>query len=252
MYTNIFDRVKQLAKENNISLKDVNKKAGLGTGSIYSWKNSTPSIDSLIKVAKVLKTSLDDLLGLDFAENSSNKNFHKNNYKVINNKQRRLSHVLNVYPEKSDPFINSLTHSNSTNNEIKNQSLSKNYQVRIPVMNNIIEENIIFSEKNIIDYIDITLKQRPSGMLFMLVNDDSSMMPTIPKKAIVTARQQFYVNSGEVAVAIIHNRLIIRRAKIVDNKIVLTCDNNKFDPIILDSNDFGIIGKVLHFDSDIE
>ena len=137
MYTNIFDRVKQLAKENNISLKDVNKKAGLGTGSIYSWKNSTPSIDNLIKVAKVLKTSLDDLLGLDFVENSNNKNFHKNNYKIINNKQRRLSHVLNVYPEKSDPFINSLTH--STNNEIKNQSLNKNYQVRIPVINNIIE-----------------------------------------------------------------------------------------------------------------
>lgn len=250
MYTNIFNRVKQLAKENNISLKDINEKAGLGTGSIYSWKSSTPSIDSLIKVAKVLKTSLDDLLGLNFIEDSSNKNFHKNNYKIINNKQRRLSHVLNVYPEKSDPFINSLTH--SKNNEIKNQSLSKNYQVRIPVINNIIEENIIFSEKNIIDYIDITLKQRPSGMLFMLVNDDSSMMPTIPKKAIVTARQQFYINSDEVAVAIVHHHLIIRRAKIVDNKVVLTCDNNKFDPIILDSSDFAIIGKVLHFDSDVE
>lgn len=250
MYTNIFDRVKQLSKEKNISLKEVNKKAGLGTGSIYSWKNSTPSIDNLIKVAKVLKTSLDDLLGLDFVENSNNKNFHKNNYKIINNKQRRLSHVLNVYPEKSDPFINSLTH--STNNEIKNQSLSKNYQVRIPVINNIIEKNIIFSEKNIIDYIDITLKQRPSGMLFMLVNDDSSMMPTIPKKAIVTARQQFYINSDEVAVAIVHHHLIIRRAKIVNNKIILTCDNNKFDPIIIDPNDFAIIGKVLHFDSDVE
>ena len=155
-----------------------------------------------------------------------------------------------MYPEKSDPFINSLTH--SKNNKIKNQNLNKNYQVRVPVINNIIEENIIFSEKNIIDYIDITLKQRPSGMLFMLVSDDSSMIPTIPKKAIVTARQQFYINNGEVAVAIIHNRLIIRRAKIVDNKIVLTCDNNKFDPIIIDPNDFGIIGKVLHFDSDVE
>lgn len=77
MYTNIFDRVKQLAKENNISLKDINEKAGLGTGSIYSWKSSTPSIDSLIKVAKVLKTSLDDLLGLNFVENSNNRNFHK-------------------------------------------------------------------------------------------------------------------------------------------------------------------------------
>lgn len=249
MYTNLFDRVKQLAKEKNISLKDVNEKAGLGTGSIYSWKNSTPSIEHLIKVAEVLKTSLDDLLDLDFVESSSNKNFHKNNYKIINNKQRRLSHVLNVYPEKSDPFINSLTH--SANNKIKNNNLSKNYQVRIPVVNNIIEENIIFSEKNIIDYIDITLKQRPSGMLFMLVNDDSSMMPTIPKKSIVTARQQFCINSGEVAVAIVHHHLIIRRAKIVDDKIVLTCDNNKFDPIILDSNDFGIIGKALHFDSDV-
>ena len=60
-----------------------------------------------------------------------------------------------MYPEKSDPFINSLTH--SKNNKIKNQNLNKNYQVRVPVINNIIEENIIFSEKNIIDYIDICL-----------------------------------------------------------------------------------------------
>lgn len=250
MYTNLFDRVKQLSKKRNISLREINEKAGLGTNSIYSWKHSTPSIESLIKVAKILDTSLDDLLGLNFVKNKSNEEFHKNNYQVINGKQRRLSRVLNVYPEKSDPFINSLTH--STNKKVQNQSLNKNYQVRIPVINSIIYKNIIFSEENIIDYIDITLKHRPSGMLFMLVNDDSSMMPTIPKKAIVTARQQFYVKNGEVAVAIINHHLVIRRVKIIDDKVVLTCDNNKFDPIILDSKDFGIIGKVLHFDSDIE
>lgn len=58
-----FERLKKLASERKVSLSYVNDKAGLGTNSIYHWKTKTPSTENLQKVAKVLHTSTDYLLG---------------------------------------------------------------------------------------------------------------------------------------------------------------------------------------------
>ena len=46
-----------------MTLAQVNNAAGLGTNSIYSWKTSKPGLENLQKVAKVLHTSTDYLLG---------------------------------------------------------------------------------------------------------------------------------------------------------------------------------------------
>lgn len=58
-----FERTKELSRKQGLSLIEVNDKAGLGTRTIYHWKTKTPSIDNLKKVAKVLHTSTDYLLG---------------------------------------------------------------------------------------------------------------------------------------------------------------------------------------------
>ena len=58
-----FERIKELAKKRGYTLSALNDKAGLGTNSIYHWKNKTPSTQSLNKVAKVLGVSADYLLG---------------------------------------------------------------------------------------------------------------------------------------------------------------------------------------------
>jgi transcriptional regulator with XRE-family HTH domain len=60
-----FERIKHLAKQRGYTLTALNDKAGLGTNSIYHWKNKTPSTQSLNKVAKVLGVSTDYLLGND-------------------------------------------------------------------------------------------------------------------------------------------------------------------------------------------
>ncbi len=59
-----FERIKKLAKKRGLSLIEVNDRAGLGTRSIYHWKNKVPKSDSLIAVAEVLHTSADYLLGI--------------------------------------------------------------------------------------------------------------------------------------------------------------------------------------------
>lgn len=59
----LFDNLKIMAKKNELSLLQINEKAGLGKNAIYKWKTQKPSIENLQKVAKVLHTSADYLLG---------------------------------------------------------------------------------------------------------------------------------------------------------------------------------------------
>ncbi|MBP2058941.1 transcriptional regulator with XRE-family HTH domain [Lactobacillus colini] len=59
-----FERVKILAKQKKMTLKEVNDKAGIGTNSIYNWKTRKPGSDAVKAVAHVLGTSTDYLNGL--------------------------------------------------------------------------------------------------------------------------------------------------------------------------------------------
>lgn len=58
-----FELIKKLAREQGMTLAQLNEKAGLGKNSIYHWSTKTPSTDSLSKVADVLHVSVDYLLG---------------------------------------------------------------------------------------------------------------------------------------------------------------------------------------------
>ena len=58
----IFNIIKRLCAERNISISQLEKEAGLGNGTISGWKESMPRIDSLQAVARVLKVTVDDLL----------------------------------------------------------------------------------------------------------------------------------------------------------------------------------------------
>lgn len=58
-----FERIKKLAKEQHLSLIEVNDRANLGTRTIYHWKNKEPSNNNLAAVANVLHTTTDYLNG---------------------------------------------------------------------------------------------------------------------------------------------------------------------------------------------
>lgn len=46
--------VKKFAKKLNLSIRDVERKAGLGNGTIGNWDERSPKVDTLKKVANVL------------------------------------------------------------------------------------------------------------------------------------------------------------------------------------------------------
>lgn len=59
----IYDNIKKLCKEIDISISQLEKEAGLGNGTISGWKKSMPRIDSLQAVAAVLNVNVEKLLG---------------------------------------------------------------------------------------------------------------------------------------------------------------------------------------------
>lgn len=69
----LFERVKETANKQKISLLQLNEKAGLGKNAIYKWKNQNPSTENLQKVANVLKVSTDYLLGKTDNPSATNK-----------------------------------------------------------------------------------------------------------------------------------------------------------------------------------
>lgn len=58
----IFDKIKEICNKRGISIAYVEKQAGLSNGAIGKWKDSSPTVDKLNAVAKVLKVKIDELI----------------------------------------------------------------------------------------------------------------------------------------------------------------------------------------------
>ncbi|PWF22444.1 XRE family transcriptional regulator [Lactobacillus johnsonii] len=59
----LLERIKQRAKQYDMSLQDVAEATGISPNTIYSWRKKTPRMDKLQLVADVLHTTTDYLSG---------------------------------------------------------------------------------------------------------------------------------------------------------------------------------------------
>lgn len=58
----IYDKIKEICKSKNISITQLEKAAGLSNGAISKWNDSSPTVDKLQSVAKILRIKVDRLL----------------------------------------------------------------------------------------------------------------------------------------------------------------------------------------------
>lgn len=56
-------RIKELCEENNITIKSIEQRFGLGSSSISKWKHSYPSADKIRDIAEFFGVSIDYLMG---------------------------------------------------------------------------------------------------------------------------------------------------------------------------------------------
>ena len=58
----VYERIKKLADEKGISIYALEKKAGLENGAIGKWRESSPTLKNLQKVADALEVSITELI----------------------------------------------------------------------------------------------------------------------------------------------------------------------------------------------
>ena len=58
----IFDNIRTIARVKNIPIYELEKKAGVSTGSTYKWNSVSPTVRNLEKVATVLGCTIEELL----------------------------------------------------------------------------------------------------------------------------------------------------------------------------------------------
>lgn len=73
----VFERIKKLSKNRGWSLQTLATKSGLGVNSIYKWKNQTPKLDKLAKVARTLNVTVDELLNDDIGQTDTSSDINK-------------------------------------------------------------------------------------------------------------------------------------------------------------------------------
>ena len=64
----IYDKVRFFADKQNMSLTEVESKAGIANGLIGKWRDTVPRVDNLLAVARVLSITVNDLLADDMAD----------------------------------------------------------------------------------------------------------------------------------------------------------------------------------------
>ena len=64
----MYDQIRKLCKQRQISVGELEEKAGIAQRTICRWDKSSPSIDKVIKVADYLGVSLDELCERDVRE----------------------------------------------------------------------------------------------------------------------------------------------------------------------------------------
>ena len=60
---NLYERIQELAKSKNISIRQLEEKLGLANATIRRWGTQNPGIDKVQAVAKFFHVSVDYLLG---------------------------------------------------------------------------------------------------------------------------------------------------------------------------------------------
>lgn len=58
----LYEQVKIEAVKKGISIRKIEQELGFSNGSISKWNESTPSVDKIQKVAKLLSVSMENLL----------------------------------------------------------------------------------------------------------------------------------------------------------------------------------------------
>lgn len=97
---NLYEKIQLLCNENKISIAELERRAGLVRGVIGHWKDKSPSVDRLAKVASVLDVTIDYLVGLTEANDSSIVSIQRARAKMNDANKKKMDDILRIAFEK--------------------------------------------------------------------------------------------------------------------------------------------------------
>lgn len=142
-----------------------------------------------------------------------------------NNLSRTLSLIINNDPVKKEETI-----------------------IEIPVVGRVAAGQPILAEENIEGniVIDKNFLGSRTECFGLKVRGDSMINAGIMEGDLVIIQPQKDASNGDIIVALLKDEATMKRYSLVNHKIYLIPENEKYDPIIIDNNeDFSIVGKVI-------
>jgi repressor LexA len=94
-------------------------------------------------------------------------------------------------------------------------------------------------------YLAIQSRHDPGGLFGLRVQGESMVEAGILPGDIVVVRRQPAADSGDIVVALVGEEATVKRLRIRNRRIELHPENPDFEPIIPDSSELIIIGKVI-------
>ncbi|MFR0613865.1 LexA family protein [Lactobacillus porci] len=153
----------------------------------------------------------------------------------------KLARFFHVSKEEIDPRFASLPENLAPVDQSK--------LVKIPLIGHIACGEPIIADQNIEGYITEYFPESVDpDSIFALKCEGDSMEPYILDGDIAYIRQQPEVEDGEIAAVLVDGdtKATLKRVKRVGDQVILTPDNPRFSPIVLDADHPGkIIGKMI-------
>ncbi|EME3580357.1 helix-turn-helix domain-containing protein [Enterococcus faecium] len=243
----IGEKMKFRRKELKISADEIAKTLGVSRSTIFRYEKGEIEklpTENLRKIAEVLKTTPEELMGWTKTEN----NFP----------------IISIYNQLSPPrqqkvydFIESQLKEQKCETKQKNNPLTSLEQFRKKKE----EETIYGTTKwcgpvsagtgefltdETCEEIELPIEQIPTEADFCLSVNGDSMEPTFHNGEYVFVKKQLDIFSGKIGVAILNGEAFLKRIWFENGDVRLESLNKKYKDIIVTENDeFRIVGKVV-------
>ena len=215
----IYERIKMLCKEKNVTITGTEKELGFARGSLCKIDKNKPSAERLQKLANYFDVETDWLVG-------------KSEFKTKKEMLQHFDHVCDIPALQSDVF-----------------RLEKG--MKIPVFGNVAAGIPMFAEENHIGSEEISQELASSGEFFALRIHGDSMSPRISEGDIVIVRQQDYAETGDIVIVLINgDSATCKRLVKYQEGITLISFNPSYEPMKYSNKEIidkpiKIIGKVV-------
>ena len=228
----LFERIKELCNERQISMRSLEKNCNLSNGSIIKWKNSIPSAESLQRIADYFGVRVDWLQGTS--------EYKTDDELFLSYSENNLA-ITDVIPL--------IQYGEDWEDKIKKVSLIPIRGFSRAGVPNLAIEDINYDDPS--EWEEIDPKLAKTGTFLALRIKGDSMQPEFNENDIVIVRSQSDANNGDIVIAKVNgDEACCKKLFKRNDGIILHSLNPEYAPMFFSQSEIQdkpvtIIGKVI-------